>query len=122
MARQPIDDFSCNHCALSLKKLREMAEVGGAKEIFTTPSRGYQMNIYDITEDGFMRMRRSTGKITWALDVNTLRRVHDFVHAGSIDLEPRAIAAAKIDGVQQAALWGTYLAALLKHLRCKRIK
>ena len=122
MARQPIDDFSCNHCTLSLKKLRKMAEVGGAKEIFTTPARGYQMNIYDITDDGFMRMRRSTGKITWALDVHTLRRVHDLVHAGAIDLEPHAIASAKIDGVQKAALWGTYLAALLKHLRCERIK
>ena len=122
MDRQPIDDFACNHCRLSLKKLREMAEVGGAKEIFTTPARGRQMNIYDITEDGFITMRRSTGKITWGLYVYTLRRVHDLVHAGDIDLDAHAIASARIDGTKKVALWGTYIAALLKHLGCDRIK
>ena len=122
MPRQPIDDFSCRHCNLSLKKLQEMAEVGGSGEIFRTLARGSQMNIYDITEDGFMRMRRSTGRITWPLDINTLHQVHDMVHAGVIDLDPQAIAAAKINGVQAAALWGTYIAALLGHLQCKTLK
>jgi len=125
MDRQPIDDFACNHCRLSLKKIREMAEVGGAKEIFTTPARGYPMNIYDITEDGFIRMRRSTGTITWELQrlhVSTLRHVHDKVHDGAINLNAHAIATLRIDGTMQAALWGTYIAALLKHLGCDRIK
>ena len=125
MDRQPIEDFACNHCRLSLKKLREMAEMGGAKEIFTTPALGRQMNIYEITEDGFIRMRRSTRTLTWEsqrLHVSTLRRVHDLVHAGDIDLDAHAIAFARIDGTRKAALWGTYIAALLKHLGCDRIK
>lgn len=119
---QPIDEFACNHCRLSLRKLREMAEVGGAKEVFTTPRRDRPMNIYEVTEDGFLIMRRSTGKITnWALDIYTLRRVHDFVHAGDIDLDAREIESVKIDGTRKAATWGTYIAALLKHLGCCRI-
>jgi hypothetical protein len=122
MDRQMIDDFACNHCRLSLKKLREMAEVGGVKEIFTTPARGCKMNIYNITKDGFIMMRRSTGKITWGLNIYTLRCVHDLVHAGNINLDANAIASTRIDGTKKAALWGTYIAALLKHLGCDRIK
>ena len=119
---QPIDEFACNHCRLSLWKLREMAEVGGAGEVFTTPRRDRPMNIYEVTEDGLIIMRRSTGKITkWALDIYTLRRGHDFVHAGDIELDAREIESVKIDGTRKAATWGTYIAALLKHLECCRI-
>jgi endonuclease NucS-like protein len=48
--RQEIDEFTCKHCRLSLRKLREMAEVGGTKEVFTTPVRGRPMNIYEVID------------------------------------------------------------------------
>jgi hypothetical protein len=99
-----------------------MAEVGGNKEVFTTPRQDRPMNIYEVTDDGFLRMRRSTSKITTrALDIYTLRLVHDLVHAGDIDLDAREIESVKINGTKKAATWGTYIAALLKHLECHRI-
>lgn len=117
-----IDEFACQHCTLSLRKLREMAELGGTKEVFTTPARCRPMNIYEVIEDDSITMRRSTGKITpWSLSINTLRHIHDLVHAGEIDLNASEIDSVRIDGVKKAATWGVYIAALLMHLGCSRI-
>lgn len=117
-----IDAFTCKHCTLSLRKLREMAELGGTNEVFTTPAHCRPMNIYEVIEDDSITMRRSTGKITrWSLSINTLRHVHDLVHAGKIKLDATEIDSVRIDGVKKAATWGVYIAALLRHLGCNKI-
>jgi hypothetical protein len=48
--------------------------------------------IADIDETALkIRMKRSTGKITWPLDYEKLKGVHDQIHRGEIILDPYEI-------------------------------
>ncbi|MCX5812553.1 MAG: hypothetical protein NT178_08415 [Proteobacteria bacterium] len=115
------DEFYCTQCQLSINRLKEMAEVNGSKEMFTTLRGNRWMNIYEITDDGFLIMRRSTGKLTWKLDLHILFRVHDLVHEGAVDLDSHEIDSVEIDDVKKVTTWGGYIAALLKHLKCNKV-
>ena len=44
-------DFSCEYCSFSIKKLREMSELAGSKEMFTTFRRQNKMNIYEVNTE-----------------------------------------------------------------------
>lgn len=108
------ETYSCERCRLSIRRLKEMAEKGGTKEMFKTFAGTKEMNIYEInTETRKIRMRRSTGKLTWGLGVDALIDVHDRIHAGQLDLGPY-----EIDRIKPT--WGNYIAALLKHLGCRK--
>lgn len=110
-------DFSCEHCRFSLKNLQEMAELGGKKEAFYTFGGRVKMNLYSVdTENGFIVMRRSTGKLTEAypLKIDALIRVHDLIHSGEVDLDPH-----QIDEIIH--MWGNYTAGLLRHLGCRKL-
>ncbi len=117
------EDFSCEHCRFSIKTLKEMAEIGGGKEMFSTFKRlDNLMNIYEVnTESGYVVMRRSTGKFTRELSINALIQVHNLVHSGEIDLDPHEIDDLKIDGKKETWQWGNYIASLLRHLECQKI-
>ena len=108
------EGFRCEHCRFSITRLKEMAEQGGTKEMFKTFAETKEMNIYAInTKKREIQMRRSTGKLTWWLGVDTLIDVHDRIHAGQLDLDPH-----EIDRIKPT--WGSYIAALLKHFGCRR--
>lgn len=116
------ESFSCKHCRFSIKKLKQMAERGGNKEMFEAFGRRVSMNIYEInTESGYVVMRRSTQKLTGELSINALVHVHNLVHAGEIDLDPHEIDDLRIDGKRETWRWGNYIAALLRHLECQKI-
>ena len=116
------EGFSCPHCRFSIRKLKQMAEKGGNKEMFEAFGRRVSMNIYEInTESGYVVMRRSTQKLTSELSIAALLRVHDLIHAGEIDLDPHEIDDLRIDGKRQTWRWGNYIASLLRHLKCRKI-
>ena len=87
------DNDSCNRCRFSIKKLVEMSEVAGTKEIFNTFGGLKEMNIYEVDVNvGKIFVRRSTGTITErGLAIKKLIRVHDMVHTGEVELDPHDI-------------------------------
>jgi hypothetical protein len=112
----PNENYSCDRCRFSVKALKEMAEIGGIKEMFTTFGGRKWMNIYEVNSSAdFVVFRRSTGELTdkFKLPITTLMHIHDMVHSGKIELIPQ-----EIDKV--AFKWGNYVSALLRHLGCKK--
>jgi len=107
-------------CKFSIPKLTEMSEKAGTKEMFKTFGGRNLMNIYEITKDEKIVMRRSTGKLTWELDMKALIHVHNLVHSGEIDIDPHEIDKLRIKGKLKTTTWGNYIAGLLKHLGCQR--
>lgn len=99
-----------------------MAELGGEKEMFTTFGGQNLMNIYEVNIEGnFIKMRRSTGKITQGgLRIDILVKIHSAIHNGEIDLDPHSIDDFKIEDRKVAHMWGNYAAGLLKHLGCRK--
>lgn len=61
-----------------------------------------------------IRMKRSTGKITWTLDCQKLNGIHDLVHRGEISLDQY-----EIDKI--IPTWGNYITGLLRYLGCRKI-
>jgi len=61
-----------------------------------------------------IRLKRSTGKITWTLDYRKLKELHDLIHRGEISLDQY-----EID--KRIPTWGNYITGLLRHLGCRRI-
>lgn len=66
-------------------------------------------------------MRRSTGEFTRELSISALIHVHNLVHSGEIDLDPHEIDDLRINGKKETYQWGNYIAALLRHMRCRKI-
>ena len=62
-----------------------------------------------------IRMKRSTGKITWTLDYKKLKKIHDQIQQGELMLDPYVI-----DEI--VPTWGNYITGLLKHLGCIKIR
>lgn len=115
------EEFSCEHCRFSIAKLKEMAEEGDKKEMFTTFGGRNWMNIYEVnTSENFIVMRRSTGKFTQKLSITALIHVHDLIHSGEIDLDPEEIDDLRINGRRETWRWGNYIATLLRHLGCEK--
>lgn len=104
----------CPKCRFSLKKLKQMQE-----DHTEFPTAGGQSNlwIYEINEKT-IRMKRRTGKITHKLSIAVLTHVHDLVHSGKINLNPREIDELKINGKKKTCRWGNYITGLLKYLGC----
>lgn len=116
------EEFSCEYCRFSIERLKEMAEKSGKKEMFTTFGGQKWMNIYEVSVPGnFIVMRRSTGKFTHELNLTALLHVHDLVHSGGIDLDPHEIDDLRINGRKETWKWGNYIAALLRHLGCRKV-
>jgi len=109
------NDFFCQHCRLSISKLKEMSE--GEEERFNTFGGKSYLTLYKVdTEEGYVVMKRSTGKLTAPLKIDTLFKVHDLIHSGVVDLDPYQIDDLRIDGKKVAHMWGNYLGGLLRHL------
>ncbi len=114
------DSYSCQHCRFSVKKLKQMAEIGGNKEMFETWGKRKRINIYEVNTDrGHLVMRRSTGELTRQLRIDALIRIHNSVHSGEIGLDPHEIDYLELDGKRETFKWGNYTASLLRHLECK---
>jgi len=115
-------EFSCKSCRLSIRKLEEMAELGGQKEYFSTFAGRRQMNIYKVdTENGFIIMRRSTGRFTAELSIGSLITVHNLIHSGDLELNDRMIDKLSFNGKRIVHMWGNYIGGLLRHLGCGKI-
>ena len=85
------------------------------QEVFYTVARHKKLLIFDIDQSNQkIRMKRSTGKITWALDYQKIKDVHDQIHNGELKLDQYAIA-------KEVPTWGTYITALLTYLGTERI-
>jgi len=53
------NSFSCDKCAFSIQKLKQMAEKGGTTEKFSTLGKRTKMTIIEVdTAGGFIVMRR----------------------------------------------------------------
>jgi hypothetical protein len=101
--------MSCPNCRLSLMTLRQMQE--NHTEFYTAEGRR-KLWIAEVNESSqTIRMERSTGKITWSLDYQKLKEIHDRVHQGELILDKY-----EIDKV--APTWGNYITVLLKYLGC----
>ncbi len=110
------NDVFCQHCRLSIKKLKEMSEVEGNGERIETFGRQSFFTLHKVdTEEGTVVMRRSTKKLTALLKIDTLIKVHDLIHSGAVGLDNH-----QIDEV--AHMWGNYLAGLLRHLGCRKLE
>jgi hypothetical protein len=109
-------NFTCTYCRFSIRKLQEMAEMGGTAEVFTTFAGQSALNIYEVNvrHDYITMRRRSTERFTPRLRISRLIDIHDRVHSGQILLDPY-----EID--EEMRRWGNYVAALLKHLGCSKI-
>lgn len=102
----------CSHCQLSLNTLKQMKE--NQTEFYTAAGRN-KLWIAEVDENAqTIRMKRSTGKITWTLDYQKLKEIHDLVHRGEISLDQY-----EIDKV--IPTWGNYITGLLRHLGCRKI-
>jgi hypothetical protein len=116
------EEFSCEHCRLSITELKVIAEKDGKSEMFTTFGGRNWMNIYEVnSSENFIIMKRKSQKLTKKLSITALIHVHDLVHHGKINLDPHEIDNLKINGKRETWRWGNYIAALLKHLGCRKI-
>ncbi len=106
-------DYSCNRCRFSISTLEEMSEKTGTGEKFHTAGGQREMNIFEVNgEKGYLIIfRRSSGNLTWKLELSKIKNIHDMIHEGKIDNDYK-----QIDRIYP--LWGNYISGLLKHLGC----
>jgi len=98
-------------CSFSLDNLIKMKE---NKTIFYTAAGRKQLLIADIDEKArTLKMERSTGKITWSLDIDILMKVHQKIHSGELDLN-------QYDIDQEIPTWGNYVTGLFQYFRCRQ--
>jgi hypothetical protein len=101
--------MSCLNCSLSLKTLRQMQE---NRTVFYTAEGRRKLWIADVDESSQkIRLKRSTGEITWPLDYRKLKKVHDRINQGRLRLDKD-----EID--KEVPTWGNYITGLLKYLGC----
>lgn len=101
--------MDCPNCRLSLKTLKQMQD---AHTEFYTAGGRRKLWIAEVNEiSQTIRMKRSTGKITWPLDYQKLKEIHDRIQAGELSLDQYVIDEA-------LPTWGNYIAGLLRHLGC----
>lgn len=92
---------------LSLAKLKEMQE---NEVVFYTAAGRKELLIAEVDEvNRTIRMRRSTGKITWNLDYDKIEEVYKLIEKGELSLDEKAIG-------EVIPLWGNYLTGLFKYL------
>ena len=105
--------MSCPYCKLSWKTLKEMKE---RKIKFPTAGGRKSLLIAELKENPrAIKMQRSTGRLTWWLSYEKLKRVHDDVHCGKVILDPY-----EIDKI--VPTWGNYIVGLLRYLGCRKIE
>jgi len=101
--------MDCPNCRLSLKTLKEMQE--NHTEFHTAEGRA-NLWIAEVNEcSQTIRMKRSTGKITWPLDYQKVKEIHDRIQKGELILDKHVIDEA-------LPTWGNYITGLLRHLGC----
>jgi transcriptional regulator with XRE-family HTH domain len=111
--RKERHSVNCPHCQFGWDKLKEMKD---KKTTFNTAGGRKPLRISRVDEmSGRIWMKRSTGNETSELGYQELKEVHDKVHTGELDLDPR-----EID--RKIFRWGNYVTGLLKYLGCRRIQ
>jgi hypothetical protein len=81
--------------------------------VFYTAGGRSTLSIADVNEaKRTIRMRRSTGKITWDLDYDKLYDIYQKVEARQLSLDQY-----EIDSIMPT--WGNYIVGLLRHLGCQ---
>ena len=99
----------CPNCRLSLKTLKQMQE--NHTEFYTAEGHR-KLWIAEVKESSqTIRMKRSTGKITWPLYYQKLKEIHDRIQEGELILDKYVIDEA-------VPTWGNYITGLLKYLGC----
>ena len=94
---------------LSLAKLKEMQE---NEVVFYTAAGRKKLWIAEVDEvNRTIKMKRSTGKITWKLDYDKIEDVYKKIEKGELSIDEKAIG-------KVIPLWGNYLAGLFKYLGC----
>lgn len=101
----------CRNCRLSLETLKTMQE---KQTIFFTAGGRSTLQIAEVNERAqTLKMKRSTGKITWDLDYRKVKAAHDRIHAGELAFDWR-----ELDKV--IPTWGNYVIGLLQYLGCDK--
>jgi len=99
----------CTNCRLSFETIKQMQQ--DQTEFYTAEGRS-KIWIAEIDESSkTIRMRRSTGKITWPLKYQELKEIHDRIQQGQLILD-------KYEIDKAIPTWGNYITGLLNHLRC----
>ncbi len=95
-----------NKCRLSLSKLKEMQE---NEVVFYTAGGRKKLWIAEVDEvNKTVKIRRSSGKITWTLDYIKIEEVYTLVEKGELRLDYK-----EIDKL--IPTWGNYVTGLLNH-------
>lgn len=99
----------CPNCRLSLRTLTQMQE--DHTEFYTAKGRN-KLWIAEVNESSqTIRMERSSGKITWELDYQKIKDIHDRINRGELILDQYIID-------KEVPIWGNYITGLLRHLGC----
>lgn len=99
----------CLNCRLSMATLKHMQQ--NQTEFHTAGGRN-KLWIAEVDEASqTIRMKRSTGNITWPLEYRKIKEVHDRISRGELILDQYVIG-------QEVPLWGNYITGLLRYLGC----
>ncbi len=108
-----LENMKNTNCNFSLEDLQKMKENG---TIFYTAAGYKKLKIAEIdTVAGTLKMERSTGKITWSLNLEKLFEIHDKVHSGELSLN-------QYDIDKEMPTWGNYITGLLQYFACENEK